>query len=164
MTLFFLKISIISNFFLKKIVIVNKKNVIFFSKKKFDSKISFFNRGKNWKYYSNLYFYFSKLILKNVRETFFLKNIFYVTKLKLNYKINWFWEVSLGIFFILFGFFSATSAITIIGSVADWDPLAAAVMLCWTELFTKIFYFDQIKSFNFKLINISYLNFENTVL
>ena len=41
---------------------------------------------------------------------------------------------------ILFGFFSATSASTIIGSVADWDPLAAAVLLVWTESFTKYYY------------------------
>lgn len=41
---------------------------------------------------------------------------------------------------ILFGFFSATSASTIIGSVADWDPLAAAVLLIWTESFTKFYY------------------------
>lgn len=41
---------------------------------------------------------------------------------------------------ILFGFFSATSATTIIGSVADWDPLAAAVLLIWTESFTKYYY------------------------
>lgn len=41
---------------------------------------------------------------------------------------------------ILFGFFSATSASTIIGSVADWDPLAAFVLIIWTELFTKFYY------------------------
>jgi len=28
---------------------------------------------------------------------------------------------------LLLGFFSATSAATIIGSVADWDPLAAGM-------------------------------------
>ncbi|CAN8064037.1 unnamed protein product [Agarophyton chilense] len=41
---------------------------------------------------------------------------------------------------LLFGFFSATAAATIIGSVADWDPLAAAVLLIWTESFTKYYY------------------------
>mmetsp|Transcript_45143 Transcript_45143/g.70762 ORF Transcript_45143/g.70762 Transcript_45143/m.70762 type:complete len:149 (+) Transcript_45143:185-631(+) len=50
------------------------------------------------------------------------------------------WTLCLGLFSLLFGFFSATSAITIIGSVADWDPLAAAVMLCWVEIYTRIYY------------------------
>ena len=63
------------------------------------------------------------------------------------------WKLSIGMFFIMLGFFSATSAITIIGSVADWDPLAAAVMLCWTELLTKIYYNNNHKLFIFKLLN-----------
>lgn len=54
---------------------------------------------------------------------------------------------------ILFGFFSATSASTIIGSVADWDPLAAAVLLIWTEGFTKIYYRREKKSRLLRLIN-----------
>ncbi|AFP65511.1 hypothetical protein CMESO_344 (nucleomorph) [Chroomonas mesostigmatica CCMP1168] len=66
---------------------------------------------------------------------------------------DWIWELSVGIFFLFFGFFSATSAITIIGSVADWDPLAAAVMLCWIELFTKIFYATEKSTLYFRLIN-----------
>jgi hypothetical protein len=66
---------------------------------------------------------------------------------------NWVWELSLGIFFLFFGFFSATSAITIIGSVADWDPLAAAVMLCWIEFFTKFFYNSNKITLLLKLIN-----------
>lgn len=41
---------------------------------------------------------------------------------------------------ILFGFFGSTSATTIIGSVADWDPLAALVLLIITEGFTKWYY------------------------
>lgn len=48
--------------------------------------------------------------------------------------------ISSAVISILFGFFSATSASTIIGSVADWDPLAAAVLLVWTEGFTKKYY------------------------
>lgn len=54
---------------------------------------------------------------------------------------------------ILFGFFSATSASTIIGSVADWDPLAAAVLLVWTEGFTKVYYGREKKSRLLQLIN-----------
>lgn len=66
---------------------------------------------------------------------------------------GWLWELSLGAFFLLFGFFSATSAITIIGSVADWDPLAAAVMLCWIEAFTELFYAAEDPPLAFRLIN-----------
>uniref|UniRef100_A0A7S0YQT1 Ycf20 n=1 Tax=Hemiselmis tepida TaxID=464990 RepID=A0A7S0YQT1_9CRYP len=69
------------------------------------------------------------------------------------FKNNWIWELSIGIFFLFFGFFSATSAITIIGSVADWDPLAAAVLLCWIELFTKLFYNSEKMSHFLKLLN-----------
>lgn len=54
---------------------------------------------------------------------------------------------------ILFGFFSATSASTIIGSVADWDPLAAAVLLIWTESFTKFYYTQSRRSRLLQLIN-----------
>lgn len=54
---------------------------------------------------------------------------------------------------ILFGFFSATSANTIIGSVADWDPLAAAVLLVWTEVFTKFYYSVSEKTLVLKLAN-----------
>lgn len=54
---------------------------------------------------------------------------------------------------ILFGFFSATSASTIIGSVADWDPLAAAVLLIWTEGFTKVYYRLEKRTKVLQLIN-----------
>lgn len=54
---------------------------------------------------------------------------------------------------ILFGFFSATSASTIIGSVADWDPLAAAVLLVWTEAFTRLYYRSEEKTFLLRLAN-----------
>lgn len=54
---------------------------------------------------------------------------------------------------ILFGFFSATSASTIIGSVADWDPLAAAVLLVWTEAFTRIYYSKENKTLLLRLAN-----------
>lgn len=46
---------------------------------------------------------------------------------------------------ILFGFFASTSATTIIGSVADWDPLAAFVLLVWTESFTRIYYRTNVR-------------------
>jgi hypothetical protein len=82
---------------------------------------------------------------KNFKEKKKKKAIFFFGK--------WVWELSLGIFFLFFGFFSATSAITIIGSVADWDPLAAAVMLCWIEFFTKFFYNSNKMTFLLKLIN-----------
>lgn len=54
---------------------------------------------------------------------------------------------------ILFGFFSATSATTIIGSVADWDPLAAAVLLILTEGYTKFYYSTARTSKILQLIN-----------
>lgn len=54
---------------------------------------------------------------------------------------------------ILFGFFAATSASTIIGSVADWDPLAAAVLLVWTETFTRLYYKSKDKSLLLRLAN-----------
>lgn len=54
---------------------------------------------------------------------------------------------------ILFGYFSATSASTIIGSVADWDPLAAAVLLIWTEGFTKYYYRLSNRSRFLQLLN-----------
>lgn len=54
---------------------------------------------------------------------------------------------------ILFGFFSATSASTIIGSVADWDPLAAAVLLVWTEAFTRLYYKAKKKNLLLRLAN-----------
>jgi hypothetical protein len=54
---------------------------------------------------------------------------------------------------ILFGFFSATSASTIIGSVADWDPLAAAVLLVWTEAFTRLYYTTDKKTLLLRLVN-----------
>ena len=66
---------------------------------------------------------------------------------------NLIFHLSVGTFFLFFGFFSATSAVTIIGSVADWDPLAAAVMLCWVEFFTKIFYSYQKIPLLIKLLN-----------
>ena len=46
---------------------------------------------------------------------------------------------------VLFGFFSSTSATTIIGSVADWDPLAALVLLLITESFTKWYYRTELR-------------------
>uniref|UniRef100_A0A7S3ELZ1 Uncharacterized protein ycf20 n=1 Tax=Rhodosorus marinus TaxID=101924 RepID=A0A7S3ELZ1_9RHOD len=54
---------------------------------------------------------------------------------------------------VLMGFFGATSAATIIGSVADWDPLAAAVLLFWTETFTRVYYMSEKKTIPMKLIN-----------
>jgi hypothetical protein len=74
------------------------------------------------------------------------RNIFFLGK-------NWIWNLTLGVFFLFFGFFSATSAITIIGSVADWDPLAAAVLLCWIELFTKLYYSYGYSNNFFSLLN-----------
>lgn len=61
--------------------------------------------------------------------------------------------LSLSALAILFGIFSATSASTIIGSVADWDPLAAAVLLIWTESFTKYYYRLERKARLLQLIN-----------
>ncbi|AEA39047.1 hypothetical protein CPARA_3gp389 (nucleomorph) [Cryptomonas paramecium] len=61
--------------------------------------------------------------------------------------------ISTGIFFELFGFFLANSAITIVGSVADWDPLAAAIMLCWIEFFNCKFYSSDFNSIYFNLVN-----------
>lgn len=46
---------------------------------------------------------------------------------------------------ILFGFFGSTAASTIIGSVADWDPLAALVLLLITESFTKWYYSSDLR-------------------
>lgn len=74
-------------------------------------------------------------------------------KIIFNAKNNWIWELSIGVFSLFFGFFSATSAITIIGSVADWDPLAAAVLLCWIEIFTKLFYSTQNTGVILKILN-----------
>ena len=54
--------------------------------------------------------------------------------------------ILLGSCSLLFGFFSATSATTIIGSVADWDPLAAAIVLVWTEWVTNWYYSRQQRS------------------
>ena len=57
-----------------------------------------------------------------------------------------------GIFFLFIGFFFATSLTTILGSIAVWDPFAAAVLIFWLELFNKFFY-SQEKSFIFSYIN-----------
>lgn len=54
---------------------------------------------------------------------------------------------------ILFGNFCATSATTIIGSVADWDPLAAAVLLVLVESFTKYYFRTPNKSVLLRLAN-----------
>lgn len=54
---------------------------------------------------------------------------------------------------LLGGIFAATSAATIIGSVADWDPLAAAVLLIWTEAFTKYYYYLEKRSRFLQIIN-----------
>lgn len=70
-----------------------------------------------------------------------------------NYLSNPFTLVLSAALSILFGFFSATSAATIIGSVADWDPLAAAVLLIWTESFTKFYYTSNRPSRLLQLIN-----------
>lgn len=64
-----------------------------------------------------------------------------------------FTQISSAIIAILFGNFSATAAATIIGSVADWDPLAAAVLLVWTEGFTKLYYKLRKKTKLLRLIN-----------
>nr|UXY87932.1 CPARA 3gp389/Ycf20 [Cryptomonas curvata] len=149
MILDFYRIFSISKYFFKS----KKQYCIKVSKAESVYNKKFKKRSKNWKYYSKVYFCFIKFSQTNFWRNFFTNNIFYGKKIKIYSNLNWTWEISLGIFCILFGFFSATSAITIIGSVADWDPLAAAVMLCWTEFFTKIFYFNRVKSFNFKLIN-----------
>lgn len=116
----------------------------FWGQKKFQQRISFWD--KRLKFFKNLGQNNISSLPKNLN---FLKlqkgsydqNFFFLKK-------NWIWNLTLGVFFLFFGFFSATSAITIIGSVADWDPLAAAVLLCWIELFTKFFYGSQ-KSTNF---------------
>ena len=94
---------------------------------------------------------FSKKFRKEKDLRYLKKNI--IPKNRVFFRQNWVWELSLGIFFLLFGFFSATSAITIIGSVADWDPLAAAVLLCWIELFTKVFYNSEKITNPFKFLN-----------
>lgn len=57
-----------------------------------------------------------------------------------------------GIFFLFIGFFFATSLTTIIGSIAAWDPFAAAILIFWLEFFNKFFY-SQEKSFIFSYIN-----------
>mmetsp|Transcript_7187 Transcript_7187/g.21925 ORF Transcript_7187/g.21925 Transcript_7187/m.21925 type:complete len:153 (+) Transcript_7187:231-689(+) len=54
---------------------------------------------------------------------------------------------------LLVGFFGATSAATIIGSVADWDPLAAAVLLFWTESYTRYYYRAQTRTIAMRLLN-----------
>lgn len=54
---------------------------------------------------------------------------------------------------ILFGFFCATAAATIIGSVADWDPLAAAVLLIWIETYSKYYYTKTRRSRFLQIIN-----------
>lgn len=61
--------------------------------------------------------------------------------------------VSIAAVVLLFGFFAATSATTIIGSVADWDPLAAAVLLILTEGFTKYYYTRPNNSRLVQLVN-----------
>lgn len=70
-----------------------------------------------------------------------------------DYFENPFRKLSAATLAILFGFFAATSASTIIGSVADWDPLAAAVLLVWTEAFTRLYYRTKDKSFLLRLAN-----------
>lgn len=62
-------------------------------------------------------------------------------------------RLTAGAFAIVFGFFAATAASTIIGSVADWDPLAAAVLLIWTESFTRAYYKTKEKSQLLRLLN-----------
>jgi hypothetical protein len=131
----------------------NKGAIIFLVKKKLYSNLFFLKKSTAWKHYLKFYFYFKNTFNAKFGFNFVSHYIYYPLGFKKSRTLNWTWELSLGIFFILFGFFSATSAITIIGSVADWDPLAAAVMLCWTEFFTKIFYYTEQKSFNLKLIN-----------
>uniref|UniRef100_A0A7S1TEA8 Uncharacterized protein ycf20 n=1 Tax=Compsopogon caeruleus TaxID=31354 RepID=A0A7S1TEA8_9RHOD len=62
-------------------------------------------------------------------------------------------QLTAGSIAILLGFFSATSAATIIGSVADWDPLAAAVLILWTEGFTRKYYSTSKPSSFLRLLN-----------
>jgi hypothetical protein len=151
MSLNFIKTSNIRMLFLIKQM--NKRSSNFLLKKKLYSSIFFLKKSETWKHYLKFYFYFMNAINNSFGFNFFPHYMYYQLRFKKNRILNWTWELSLGIFFILFGFFSATSAITIIGSVADWDPLAAAVMLCWTEFFTKFFYYTENKPFNLKLIN-----------
>jgi len=108
----------------------------------------------------------SRFFKQNVRKLLF-PNKFLIKKYKLENPIKIFdksglikselknipFVLSCGTFLIFFGFFSATSAITIIGSVADWDPLAAAVMLCWVEFINKIFYKHDKNSLFLKFMN-----------
>jgi hypothetical protein len=95
--------------------------------------------NKNIQHIIELGFKDEKKREKKGRPVFILRNLIF--------------HLSFGTFFLFFGFFSATSAVTIIGSVADWDPLAAAVMLCWVEFFTKIFYSSKKISLLIKLLN-----------
>ncbi|KAA8491592.1 protein ycf20 [Porphyridium purpureum] len=54
---------------------------------------------------------------------------------------------------LLLGFFASTAASTIIGSVADWDPLAAFVLLLWSETLTKAYYKSASPSNALTLLN-----------
>jgi hypothetical protein len=146
-------VTIVSNFYL--FIFFKKKNSefsLFLTRKKFFLPSLLTIKSKNWKYKINKYFSVLNFIKTHLYIRSFDKILLF-NRFPKYIIIDWAWEISLGIFFILFGFFSATSAITIIGSVADWDPLAAAVMLCWTEFFTKIFYYSDHKTFKIKLIN-----------
>ncbi|KAK1860374.1 hypothetical protein I4F81_002963 [Pyropia yezoensis] len=62
-------------------------------------------------------------------------------------------RMSAATLFLLLGFFSATSAATIIGSVADWDPLAAAVLIVYTEGLTRSYYASPAPSVVLQLAN-----------
>ena len=58
-----------------------------------------------------------------------------------------------GSFALTFGFFAAVSASLVFGAISDWDPLAAAVLLVWTELYTKFYYRTKKKTSFLKLVN-----------
>jgi hypothetical protein len=124
------------------------------------SKSWFIKKNTTWKKNLKCFANVQKNIYrknKNIQHIFELdfKNAEKLKKKKVGGLIftNLIFHLSVGIFFLFFGFFSATSAITIIGSVADWDPLAAAVMLCWVEFFTKIFYNYKKIPLLIKLVN-----------
>nr|UXY86970.1 hypothetical protein CparaKRNrm3_p055 [Cryptomonas paramecium] len=85
----------------------------------------------------------------SVFKNFYQKNSSFQNKTSLTHTKM----ISIGIFFELFGFFLANSAITIIGSVADWDPLAAAIMLCWIEFFNCKFYSSDFNSTYLNSVN-----------
>lgn len=96
--------------------------------------------------------------LKIYRSQGIIDFVFKYVKIGLNEDVNNFFDTPVKILpvaaaSLLFGFFAATSATTIIGSVADWDPLAAAVLLILTESFTKYYYSEPRSSRLLQLAN-----------